>query len=51
VTHFVDDLIDVFVEPEFPREVEGFWLKSKTNEILPKHVKPIDDLSQILDYV
>lgn len=51
VTYFVDDLIEVFLEPKFPREVKGFWLKGKSSESAPANVTSIQELSEILQYV
>jgi len=50
-TYFVDDLLEVFLEPEFPREVKGFWLKGKSNESVPSKITAIYELGEILHYV
>lgn len=51
ITHFVDDLLEVFLEPEFPKEVSSFWLTNTTTGIVPSNLKPIISLSEILNYV
>jgi len=51
VTYFVDDLLEVFLEPEFPREIKGFWLKGKSSESAPVNVTAIQELNEILQHV
>lgn len=51
VTYFVDDLLEVFLEPEFPRQVNGFWLRGRSNELTPRNVTMIRELSEVLQYV
>jgi len=51
LTHFVDDLLEVFLEPEFPKEVSSFWLTNITTEIAPSNVTQINSLSEILNHV
>jgi hypothetical protein len=51
VTNFVDDLLEVFLEPEFPQEVRGFWLEGQSKEALPSNVVPIHELRMLLQYV
>ena len=31
-THFIDDLVEVFAEPDFPRDVSGFLLTSRDED-------------------
>ena len=51
VTYFVDDLIDVFLEPLFPTEINCFWLTHEPRETVPEFIIPISSLKELVVYV
>lgn len=51
ITDFVDDLVEVFLEPNFPNEVMKFWLTNKASQIGHDSIISIREISEILKHV
>ena len=50
LTHFVDDLVDIFLDKKFPTKVKSFWLTEKNNEKIFGEVIQISSLLEIKNY-
>lgn len=51
LTYFVDDLVDVLLDSDFPREVKAFWLTKNVDRINLESVTPISNLKEIIEHV
>jgi hypothetical protein len=47
---FVDDLVSVFQDSEYPRTTKGFWL-TKSKEPSPSYITKISSFEEMLQYV
>lgn len=50
-THFIDDLEEVFREPEFPKGVQGILYAPNTASASPPGVKPASCWKEISEYI
>lgn len=51
LTHFVDDLLEVFQEENFPQNTKSFWLSIDEKNLLSERITVIKTLDSIIDYV
>jgi len=51
LTHFVDDLLEVFQEENFPQNTKSFWLSIEEKNLLSERITVIKTLDSIIDYV
>jgi hypothetical protein len=51
ITHFVDDLQDVLLEPNFPSDVRKFWIKEGSGVIRHPSITKLERLEELLNYV
>ena len=51
ITHFVDDLIEVFQEKKFPKSIKSFWLNPTFKNIDSINLIQIKDICEIIKYV
>lgn len=51
ISHFVDDLQEVLLEPEFPSNVRKFWISEEDREVQHASITKINSLKELLSYV
>lgn len=51
ITHFVDDLIEVFQEKKFPKSIKSFWFNPTFKNIDSTNIIQIKNISEVIKYV
>lgn len=51
LTHYVDDLLEVIQEENYPQDIMSFWLSKDTRNVLSENVNVVESLDSIIDYV
>jgi hypothetical protein len=51
LTHYVDDLLEVLQEENYPPNIKSFWLSIATQNSLSENVIVVETLDSIIDYV
>lgn len=51
ITHFVDDLIEVFQEKKFPKSIKSFWFNPTFKNIDSTNLIQIKNISEVIKYV
>jgi len=51
LTHYVDDLLEVLQEENYPQNIKSFWLYSGTKCVLTEKIIAVESLDSIIDYV
>lgn len=51
ITHFVDDLLEVFVDESYPQNVKNFLLSTDTQREIPKNVVRVRNCKEIIRHV
>jgi hypothetical protein len=51
ITHFVDDLQDVLLEPNFPSNVRKFWINEESGLVRDSSITKLGSLEELLNYV
>ncbi len=51
LTHYVDDLLEVLQEENYPPNIKSFWLSIATQNSLSENVTVVETLDSIIDYV
>lgn len=51
LTHYVDDLLEVLQEENYPRKIKSFWLSLNDKECLSENITAVQNLNSIIDYV
>jgi len=51
LTHYVDDLLEVLQEKNYPQNIKSFWLSIVANDSLSENITVVKTLDSIIDYV
>jgi len=51
LTHFVDDLLEVFQEENYPKNIKSFWLSVDAKNSLSDKITVVNTLDSIINYV
>jgi hypothetical protein len=51
LTHYVDDLLEVLQEENYPQNIKSFWLSIVAKRSLSENVTVVETLDSIIDYV
>ena len=51
LTHFVDDLFEVFQEENYPKNIKSFWLSIGSQSPSSEKITVVETLDSIIDYV
>ena len=51
LTHYVDDLLEVLQEENYPPNIKSFWLSIANKNSLSENVTVVETLDSIIDYV
>lgn len=51
LTHYVDDLLEVLQEENFPQSTKSFWLSIEAKSLLSEKITVVQTLDSIIDYV
>jgi len=51
LTHFVDDLLEVLQEENYPKNIKSFWLSVDTKNSLSDKITVVNTLDSIINYV
>jgi hypothetical protein len=51
LTHFVDDLIEVFQEEKYPKNIKSFWLSIYSMNPSSERITVVETLDSIVDHV
>lgn len=51
ITHFLDDLVEIFQNPNFPRQTKAFWFSSPASPITHSNVIQIQKFDELKKYV
>jgi hypothetical protein len=51
LTHYVDDLLEVLQEEDYPQNIKSFWLSNVAKNLSSDKVTAVETLDSIIDYV